>query len=124
MANLSITNTHQSLENKSLGQKALYKALETMANTNELLTRNLTTCAHKIRILQDLLYTKAQSSKSPFSLKQLADTLTNHLTQPLKDTNAKLEVSYSPSKSECEIEIDLLKQVLFILLQNSMEHAF
>lgn len=124
VANLSITNTHQSLENKSLGQKALYKALETMANTNELLTRNLSTCAHKIRILQDLLYTKAQSSKSPFSLKQLADTLTNHLTQPLKDTNAKLEVSYSPSKSECEIEIDLLKQVLFILLQNSMEHAF
>lgn len=121
---LALKETHTRLIKKQLSQQALQNTLDTLLNTNELLDRNLTACAHKIRILQDLLYTKSQSSKTVITLAQLSELLYKHLEEQIKHRDIKLVVNQQKPHAQCQVEIDLLKQVLFILLQNSIEHAF
>jgi signal transduction histidine kinase len=121
---LALNDTKSLLVKKQLSQQALQNTLDTLENTNELLDRNLTACAHKIRILQDLLYTKSQSSKTVITLAQLSESLQEHLKEQIKYRAIKLDINYQNPHSQFEVEIELLKQVLIILLQNSMEHAF
>ncbi len=121
---LALNDTKSLLIKKQLSQQALQNTLDTLENTNELLDRNLTACAHKIRILQDLLYTKSQSSKTVITLAQLSESLQEHLKEQIKYRAIKLDINYQNPHSQFEVEIELLKQVLIILLQNSMEHAF
>ncbi|WP_209326728.1 ATP-binding protein [Pseudoalteromonas sp. PA2MD11] len=124
---LALNDTKSLLVKKQLSQQALQNTLDTLdtlENTNELLDRNLTACAHKIRILQDLLYTKPQSSKTVITLAQLSESLQEHLKEQIKYRAIKLDINYQNPHSQFEVEIELLKQVLIILLQNSMEHAF
>ncbi|KPM84671.1 GAF domain-containing sensor histidine kinase [Pseudoalteromonas lipolytica] len=121
---LALNDTKSLLVKKQLSQQALQNTLDTLENTNELLDRNLTACAHKIRILQDLLYTKSQSSKTIITLAQLSESLQEHFKEQIKYRAIKLDINYQNPHSQFEVEIELLKQVLIILLQNSMEHAF
>ncbi len=121
---LTIRDTQAKFANKRLSKQALHSTLETLLNTNELLNRNLMACAHKIRILQDLLFTKSQYCKAIMPLAQLAELLHVHLEEQVKHRGIKLVVNQHNPHALCEIEVDLLKQVLFILLQNSIEHAF
>lgn len=121
---LAVKETQTRLLKKRLSQQALQNTLETLINTNELLDRNLTSCAYKIRILQDLLYTKSQSSKTIMTLEQLSESLYKHLEEQIKHRGIKLDINYQNPHNQFEVDIDLLKQVLFILVQNSIEHAF
>ena len=121
---LALNDTKSLLVKKQLSQQALQNTLDTLENTNELLDRNLTACAHKIRILQDLLYTKSQPSKTVITLAQLSESLQEHFKEQIKYRAIKLDINYQNPHSQFEVEIELLKQVLIILLQNSMEHAF
>ena len=121
---LAVKETQAKLLQKRLSELALQNTLSTIINTSELLNRNLSTCAYKIRILQDLLYPNPQSNKTIMSLAELAESLTDHLEEKMKHQNIKLTVKYQDPHSQCEVATDLLKQVLFILLQNSIEHAF
>ncbi|WP_193988744.1 ATP-binding protein [Lelliottia steviae] len=121
---LAVKETQTKLLHKRLSELALQNTLSTIINTSELLNRNLSTCAYKIRILQDLLYPNPQSNKAIMSLAELAESLTEHLEEKIKHQNIKLTVKYQDPHSECEVATDLLKQILFILLQNSIEHAF
>lgn len=121
---LALNDTKSLLVKKQLSQQALQNTLDTLDNTNELLDRNLTACAHKIRILQDLLYTKSQPSKTVITLAQLSESLQEHFKEQIKYRAIKLDINYQNPHSQFEVEIELLKQVLIILLQNSMEHAF
>ncbi|NIZ05035.1 GAF domain-containing sensor histidine kinase [Pseudoalteromonas sp. HF66] len=120
----TVTETQNRLTQKCLSQQTLQNTLNTLFETHELVSRNLTTCAYKIRILQDLLYTKSQSTKTIMTLTQLSESLYKHLEEQIKHRGIKLDINYQNPHSQFEVEIDLLKQVLFILQQNSIEHAF
>ena len=58
------------------------------------------------------------------TLEQLSESLYKHLEEQIKHRGIKLDINYQNPHNQFEVDIDLLKQVLFILVQNSIEHAF